>query len=178
MRFALFAAAFAALVCATPARAEVAESSAGAILLRGEADVRASPARAYAALIQPRRWWGSAHTYSGDATNLRLDARAGGCWCERWDGQSVEHMRVVAAFEHEGVRTLRFVGGLGPLQEMGVSGVLTFTIAPREGGSKVTMTYRVSGDSGLALDRVAAPVDSVLTEQFGRLTRYMDGGAP
>jgi hypothetical protein len=110
---------------------------------------------------------------------MRLDARAGGCWCERWgDGQSVEHARVVLVMEHEGVRTLRVVGGLGPLQEMGVSGVLTFTVAPDASGAKITMTYRVSGDPDLGLDQVAPLVDMVLLEQFQRLERYTASGTP
>jgi len=80
--------------------------------------------------------------------------------------------------EHEGVRTLRAVGGLGPLQDMGVSGVLTFTIAPDASGAKITMTYRVAGDPGLALDQAAPLVDMVLLEQFQRLARYTASGSP
>ncbi|WP_395644854.1 SRPBCC domain-containing protein [Terricaulis sp.] len=180
MRFEIIvAAALAALAVAGPARAELVSATPATFLVRAEADVSAAPSQAYVAITQPRRWWSSAHTYSGDAANLRLTPRAGGCWCETWDhGQSVEHMRVVAVIEHEGVRTIRLAGGLGPLQEMGVNAVMTLTVTPREGGSKVTMTYRVAGEPGLALDQVAAPVDAVLMEQFGRLTRLLDGGAP
>jgi hypothetical protein len=109
---------------------------------------------------------------------MRLDARSGGCWCERWADGQVEHMRVVLVMEHEGTRTLRLTGGLGPLQEMGPSGVLTFTIAPNGTGSTVTMTYRIAGDAGLHLDQIAAGVDHVLMEQFGRLIRYTASGSP
>ena len=80
--------------------------------------------------------------------------------------------------EHEGVRTLRVFGALGPLQGMGVNGVLTYTIAPHPNGAKLTMTYRVSGDASLNLAPIAAPVDSVLMEQFGRLSRYSAAGTP
>ena len=177
MRFALLVAAFAGLVLASPARAEVAEASPSAILIRAESEVSASPDRAWRALTNVGRWWSSAHTYSGDAANLRLESRAGGCWCERWGDGQVEHMRVVLVMEREGVRTLRLQGGLGPLQEMGAMGILTFTVTPREGGAKVTMIYRVSGDAALALDHIAPAIDGVLMEQFSRLTRYADGGA-
>jgi hypothetical protein len=61
---------------------------------------------------------------------------------------------------------------------MGVSGVLTFTVAALAGGAKLTMTYRVAGEAGLRLDQIAAPVDGVLMEQFGRLTRYSASGSP
>lgn len=176
MRFALFALLFAAL--AGPARAEVAAASPSAFLIEAETEIDASPAEVWRALTRIERWWGDAHTYSGEARRLRLEPRAGGCWCERWDGNSVEHARVVTAMEVEGVRTLRVVGGLGPLQEMGVSGVLTFTITPLASGANLTMRYRVAGDAGLSLDRVAPIVDSVLMEQFGRLNRYSASGSP
>lgn len=176
MRFMLAALALAFI--ASPARAEVASATPSAFLIQAEAEVAASPDEVWRDLARIERWWSDAHTYSGDASHLRLNARAGGCWCERWDGQSVEHARVVLVMEHEGVRTLRTVGGLGPLQEMGVTGVLTFSVAPHANGAKLTMTYRVTGDASLNLDRVAAPVDSVLMEQFGRLSRYTASGSP
>jgi uncharacterized protein YndB with AHSA1/START domain len=169
----------ATLGLAAPAEAAVASSSPGAFTIQAEADVAASPDHAWRALTQPDRWWNSSHTYSGDARRLSLDPRAGGCWCERWqNGQSVEHMRVVLVMEREGARTLRLVGGLGPLQEMGVNAVLTFTVAPHASGAKITMTYRVTGDTGLGLDRIAPLVDGVLMEQFGRLSRYSASGSP
>jgi hypothetical protein len=33
----------------------------------------------------------------------------------------------------------------GPLQEMAVTGVLTFRLTPQDGGTLITMSYRVSG---------------------------------
>lgn len=178
MRALLFAAALALAAWAAPARAEVQSASASAFTITAEADVAATPEQAYRALTQINRWWNSAHTYSGDARRLSLDPRAGGCWCERWAGGSVEHMRVLLNMEREGVRTLRMTGGLGPLQQMGVNAVLTFTIAPHASGAKITMTYRVTGDPALALDQVARPVEGVLLEQFGRLSRYSASGSP
>ena len=85
-------------------------------------------------------------------------------------------MRVVMVMERDGVRTLRLAGSLGPLQEMGVTGVMTFTIEPRPNGAKLTLTYRVTGDASLHLDQIAAPVDSVLMEQFERLRRLTSSG--
>jgi uncharacterized protein YndB with AHSA1/START domain len=161
------------------AQAEVTSASPSAFVIEAESETAASPDQVWRALTHIDRWWSSAHTYSGDASRLRLDARAGGCWCERWgNGQSVEHGRVVLVMEHEGVRTLRVFGALGPLQGMGVNGVLTYTIAPHPNGAKLTMTYRVSGDPTLNLAPIAAPVDSVLMEQFGRLSRYSAAGTP
>lgn len=179
MRFIAAALAALAVTLAAPVAAEVTQSGPSQFTVSAETTVAATPDKAWRDLARIERWWNSSHTYSGDAARLRLDMRAGGCWCERWgNGQSVEHMRVVLVMEHEGVRTFRAIGGLGPLQEMGVSGVLTFTIAPDPAGAKITMTYRVTGDPSLGLDQVAPLVDMVLLEQFQRLTRYTASGSP
>jgi uncharacterized protein YndB with AHSA1/START domain len=178
MRFALAAAALAALVVSTPAAAEVASSSPSGFVIQAEAVVAATPDEAWRALGQVGRWWNGQHTYSGDARRMQVELRAGGCWCERWGDQSVEHGRVLLVLEHEGVRTLRFDAPLGPLQEMAVNAVLTFTVAPDPAGAKIHMTYRVSGDPSLTLDQLAPVVDNVLLEQFGRLSRYSSTGSP
>lgn len=178
MRFVFAAAALAAALFAAPARAEVASASAGGFLIQAEAEVAATSEQTWRALGQLGRWWNGEHTYSGDAGRMQVELRAGGCWCERWGGQSVEHGRVLLVMEHEGVRTLRFDAPLGPLQELAVNGVLTFTVAPHANGAKITMTYRVSGDPSLDLDQMAPLVDMVLMEQFGRLSRYSASGSP
>jgi uncharacterized protein YndB with AHSA1/START domain len=180
MRLFIAAACLAGLLWATPASAEVAAAGPSGFQIQAQAEVAATPERIWRALLRPGQWWGSDHTYSGDARRrMSLEPRAGGCWCERWeDGQTVEHGRVVLMMERDGVRTLRIQGALGPLQEMGVSGVLTFTIAPHPAGAKIDMTYRVAGDAGLGLDQLAPLVDMVLMEQFGRLGRYGASGSP
>ncbi len=180
MRFIVFAAALsAALAAAPPARADVTAASPGGFMIEAEAQTTATPERAWRALSQLGRWWNGEHTYSGDARRMRLDPRAGGCWCETWgNGQSVEHGRVVLVMERDGVRTVRLAAALGPLQELAVDGALTFTIAPHADGAKITMTYRVSGDSSAQLDQLAPLVDMVMMEQFGRLIRYSSSGSP
>ena len=178
MRFVFAAAAFAVLLAAAPAQAEVASATPNGFLIRAEAEVATTPERAWRAVGQVGRWWNGEHTYSGDGRRMQVDLRAGGCWCERWDGQFVEHGRVILLMEHEGVRTLRFNTALGPLQDMAVNGALTFTVSPHANGAKITMTYRVSGDPALNLDQMAPLVDMVLMEQFGRLSRYSASGAP
>lgn len=174
----LFAALFAAGLLATPAQAAVTAASPSAFIIQNEINVSASPEQAWRALTQVGNWWNGDHTYSRDAHNLTLDARAGGCWCERWGHNSVEHMHVVMVMERGGIRTLRMVGALGPLQEMGARGFMTFTVTPRASGAKVTFAYRVIGDPALGLDHVAPAVDGVLMEQMARLARYTDRGSP
>lgn len=173
---AVLIAAILALGLSHPALAEVQSASPSAILIQAETTTSASPAETWQALTRIGRWWNPAHTFSGDARRLRLDARAGGCFCETWgEGQSVEHGRVILVMNHEGTRTLRLAGGLGPLQDMGVSGILTFLVSEDAAGAKITMTYRVAGDGALNLDQLAPLVDGVLSEQLGRLARYSRG---
>jgi len=178
MRLLALAFLFAAVFKPLSARAEVSSAAPSAFLISAEANVDATPEQAWRALGRIERWWNGSHTYSSDARNLSLDLRAGGCWCERWGRNAVEHGRVVLVVERENVRTLRVSAALGPLQEMGVSGVLTFTVAPQASGARITMTYRVAGDAQLGLDQIAPIVDTVLMEQFGRLNRLSTSGSP
>ena len=107
---------------------------------------------------------------------MSLDAQAGGCWCERWgDGQSVEHGHVVLV---QPGRALRLYGNLGPLQELPVQGVLTFTMAMQEDKTILRMTYRVGGPSDVGLDKLAPLVDQVIGEQFKRLKLFAETGKP
>jgi uncharacterized protein YndB with AHSA1/START domain len=171
-RLALFA--LAAIATAAPARAEVTRAAADSFLVEHKLAVAAAPGKVFEALGQPGRWWSDAHTYSGRASNLSLTTEAGGCFCERWSGGSVEHGRVVLVRRDT---QLRLEAALGPLQEMAVEAVLTFTLAARDGSTDLTLTYRVSGDPAHKLDGLAAIVDTVIGEQVQRLKRLVDTGS-
>ncbi|MGD8896646.1 MAG: SRPBCC domain-containing protein [Acidobacteriota bacterium] len=160
---------------ALPAHGELTLSRPDGFRVEHVFDVSAPPEAAYAILIQPALWWPSDHTWSGDAAHLSLDARAGGCFCEAWDGGSAEHGRVVMA---EPGRLLRFVGALGPLQEFAVSAVLTVTLEAAGSGTRATVTYRVSGDAGHGLEALAPVVDTVIGQQFGGFARLASAGTP
>jgi hypothetical protein len=139
------------------------------------AHIAAAPDKVYAALVTPSRWWDPVHTFSRDASNLSLEPRAGGCWCERLpDGGSVEHMVVVWA---DPGKALRLHGTLGPLQGLGAAGALTFTIKPAEVGSDIEMRYTVGGYTKDGLGGLATPVDSVLGDQLNRLKSFVETGA-
>lgn len=152
-----------ALIGATSANADILGSSDTGFTSEYRLMIAAPPAKVWDALVHPDRWWESGHTYSGSAANLSLDARPGGCWCEKTATGGVEHMRVIYVATGD---TLRMTGGLGPLQSLPVNAVMTITLKPSGAGTQITATYVVGG-SGLA--SLAAPVDQVLGTQRPRL---------
>jgi uncharacterized protein YndB with AHSA1/START domain len=126
------------------------------------------------------RWWDASHSYSAAPENLSLeigaDGRAGGCLCERLeDGGWVEHLRVV--FVQPG-KTLRLQGALGPLADMGLQGVMRWTLEPVEGApesSVFTSRYVVTGHLEGGFDQLAPVVDQVNGGHFIRLERVSRG---
>lgn len=143
--------------------AEVKLATPGALVIEHRFTFQATPAAAWNALVHPERYWPGGHTWSGDARNLSLVPEAGGCFCERWAGGSAEHGRVVMAVPG---KQLRFIGSLGPFQELAVSGVLTISLDPGESGTEAVVTYRLSGDDSQRLGDMAAVVDPVIRQQF------------
>jgi uncharacterized protein YndB with AHSA1/START domain len=169
--------AFFFLATAPGTRAEVADSAANGFTVKIERQLEAPPLEAWQALVaQISAWWHPDHTFSGDANNLSIDARAQGCFCERLppDGE-LRHLTV--AYADPG-KLLRMTGGLGPLQGLGVAGSLSIGMAPLKDGTKLTLTYAVGGYVTGELEGWAPAVDEVLTEQMDRLTRYVATGSP
>ena len=134
--------------------------------------VQSSTISAYRALIDWGSWWSGAHSWSGSAANIALDAVADGCLCERWAGGEVAHGHVIAAIL--GKRRL-LDAPLGPLQAMPVVARLSFTLEPAAQGSVVVVEMRVSG---AGTSNLAAPIDAVLNEAADRLMRRIDAGRP
>jgi hypothetical protein len=174
---------FCALALATPAWADLSAVSGSGFTSSYRAEIKPPPAQAWATIVQLPRWWSGAHTYSGKADNLSLDAQAGGCFCERWRdaagaSHSVQHAQVVLAQEG---RVLRMSGGLGPLQDMAAVGVLTIVTSSGSGAEAgqhfLRMTYRVGGSAEAGLDKLAAAVDGVIGEQFKRLKSLIETGS-
>ena len=157
-----------ALLLPAVATAELKMTAPDAALIEHHFQIAATPAAAWQVLVHPERWWPADHTWSGTPGNLSLEPVAGGCFCERWDGNSVEHARVVMA--RPGA-LLRLQGSLGPLQEMALTGVLTVTLTARDGGTEALVTYRLSGDPAHKLDSFVSAVDQVLGQQFGNFAK-------
>jgi hypothetical protein len=157
------------------ARAEVVETGPQGFRLRSTADFAAPPEKVYRSIGEVQRWWSDAHTYSGKASNMRLPLAPNACFCEAIppDG-GVRHGIVVLANPNSMVR---IDGALGPLQDEGVAAALFFEIKPKGSGSEVVMTYNVGGARERAVT-MAPMVDKVLSEQFARLKKFVETGAP
>jgi uncharacterized protein YndB with AHSA1/START domain len=156
-----------------PVSADVKSVSDQGFVSSNSVTVRATPAVVYRTLGQPATWWSSKHTWSGDALNLSMKLRAGGCFCERLPKEkgSVEHGRVIFA---RPAKMLRLRAALGPLQAEAVSATLTWSLKAVEGGTEITQDYVVSGMIRGGMGAFAPAVDAVLSEQLERLTRRID----
>lgn len=167
-----------AVLLAIPAAAsaDVVDASPAGFLVRTVVTIDASPDRAFLALVEDvGSWWDSAHTFSGDAGNLWLTANPGGCLCETLaNSGGVAHAVVNHVVPGE---LLRMTGALGPLQEHGVTGALTWRFARSGQGTTATMTYSVSGYVPGGLDTIAAAVDAVMSDQLKRLKAYLERAA-
>jgi uncharacterized protein YndB with AHSA1/START domain len=156
------------MLCSNAALAGVQTASASQVALVFDVELAGPPPDAWKHVVDVAAWWSSEHTYSGQAKNLSLDVRPGGCWCESWAGGGVEHARVLMAIPG---KALRVEGGFGPLQGMAIKATMTFTLKPAADPTKTQLhvVYLVNGASESKLDGLAAPVDGVLAAQFGRL---------
>jgi hypothetical protein len=155
------------LLAAQPLQAEILAAAPTGFTVRESFQSVAPAAKIWEALLAPARWWDDAHTWSGNAANMTLEPKAGGCWCETLaNGGSVQHM-TVDFLDPE--KTLRLRGALGPLGSLAVTGVMGVAIESSGAGSKLTLSYQVSGSVPVDLQGIAADVDAVLAEQTARL---------
>jgi uncharacterized protein YndB with AHSA1/START domain len=168
------------IVCAmlaAPLRGEVVETSAAGFSVRNAAAISASPTAVYTALTDKvGGWWDPVHTFSHDAGNLTLDAKPGGCFCERFpDGGGVQHMTVVYASPG---KLLRLRGAIGPLQEAAVTGTMTWNLSQSSGGTAVELIYTVGGFRVGGFRDLPTVVDGVLRGQLARLKAFVETGHP
>jgi uncharacterized protein YndB with AHSA1/START domain len=157
--------------------AEVADSSANGFTVKTSITIQASPAEVYRRLVHNvGDWWSAQHTFSGDARNLTMEEKPLGCFCETLPGQgAVRHMQVVRFAPG---KALVLSGALGPLQSLAATGSMTILLSPGDTGTKVDVTYAVAGYLPAGMNSWAAPVDSVITEQFARLKNFVEHGSP
>lgn len=162
-------------LCTTPAVAELAASAPEGFTTRHVQEFPAPPATLYRVMVEEvAHWWEADHTWSGKAENLYIDARIGGCFCERLpDGGFAEHLRLVYLAPG---REVRFQGALGPLQQMGAQGTMSWVIEATEGGSRLTWTYTVHGWTEDGFGAIAPAVDFVNGAQVAGIVRRVGSG--
>lgn len=159
------------------ASAAVSDSSAGGFTVKLTSDIHASPDEVYTKLVRNLGdWWDPAHTFSRDPHNLTIEERAGGCFCEKIrSGGGVRHMEVVYFVPG---KTLVMIGALGPLQSLAATGSMTIALSPVAGGTKLDLTYAVSGYLAAGMNTWAQPVDGMLAGQLARLKNFAEHGKP
>ena len=136
-------------------------------------DVSVTPEVAYKQLLNVGEWWSSDHTWFGDAKNMYIEAKAGGCFCEKSEMGEVMHMMVTGVYPGS---QLRLTGGLGPLQELGLHGAMTWKFGANDsGGTTITHEYRVNGGGVENLPGLAEIVNKVQTLQVNLLVNKLAG---
>ncbi|WP_222619328.1 SRPBCC family protein [Undibacterium hunanense] len=184
MNFTSISFAFCALFFVTShTSAEVINISPNGFLIRHEVQLNVPAEQAYDQMVnQVSTWWNPSHTYSQNAKNLSIDARPGGCFCEKLpNGGGVQHLSVVYVAPG---KTLRMTGALGPMQGSGLAGSMTWdfsAIKATETGkalSKLVLTYSVGGYMPAGFDKMAPAADGMLGEQLTRYKNLVNTGKP
>ena len=155
---------------AAPASAEVVSADDHGFEIKHSVNLVIAQAEAFTAFGRVGKWWSNEHSYSGDASRMSLQLRAGGCFCEPLEGGGgVEHMHVT--YLQPGERIV-MTGSLGPLLYEATSGVMDVTVSRIAGGTRVTMNYRAAGFAKGGAAAMAPIVDQVLGEQMKRFRVY------
>lgn len=162
------------VVAATPAAAVVTDRSASGFTSYHAVAIEAPPEVVYRSLTRyVAEWWDPAQTVTGDADNVSLTVRPGGCLCETLPGGGFQvYMGVVKAVPD---RELRLRGPHWPLQGMGVNGAMTFELADDgAGGTTLSLTFQVGGYGGNWFEGAAEQLDPALGEQLTRLRDHAE----
>ncbi|MEE4244210.1 MAG: hypothetical protein V2I33_02290 [Kangiellaceae bacterium] len=151
----------------TNAFADVVNQSKHGFTLSGSINGTLSAKQVWAELIAIDKWWSDSHTYSGSANNLYLDLYDKNCFCEKWQDNWVEHLRIVNVQPN---KILILQGGLGPLQTLAINGSLIIELnSLPTGQTRLNWQYHVVAYDGNNIEQWPTPVDSVITEQMQRL---------
>lgn len=160
------------LVC-TPLQvfSEVLSKSPHGFTLQIERNVNVSHQQAYQQFLNIAEWWNADHTYFGKSENLFIEGKAGGCFCEIEGDKQVLHMTVTYV---EPNKEIKMVGGLGPLQMMGISGGMSWKFESLGNNkTKIIHRYQVNGTIDGGLDKLAPIVDQVQTIQVNALAETL-----
>jgi uncharacterized protein YndB with AHSA1/START domain len=167
MRIGMFTAAAIALAAGGAARGAVVDASPQGFEVKNEAVIAAPAAKVWAAMLKPGLWWNARHSWSGDARNITIEPRIGGCWCEALpNGGGVEHSRVI------------FLDPGKTIQFSGADGRLSWALSEKDGKTTVTWTNDMGGYVKGGIEPMAAAVDAVEAEQLARLKAFVETGKP
>jgi hypothetical protein len=146
-------------------------------LVKLDANINAPATKVYDVMVgQVGSWWNPEHTYSHDAKNLSIEARPGGCFCEKLpNGGGIEHLRVVYVAPPQ---VVRFAGALGPLQASGVAGSMTWKLTGGPDNTRLELSYSVGGFIPGGFEKIAPAVEAMLREQVDRLRMFVETGKP
>ncbi len=152
------------------AHAELVQVDDNSFYSRHRMTISASPAKVWRGLTRDiSRWWDPAQTLGGDAANMLMQTKVGGCLCELQEDQKrFEHLRVIVVYENQ---ILRLRGALGPLRGLGAAGTMNFKLAPIADVTKLEYKYIVSGAGG---KKIANTVDQLMLDQLERLKKYIE----
>lgn len=163
------------LLISTPLSAKVLHSTATGFAIENSVTVPVDADTAWKALVKDvDRWWPKDHSWFGAEGRFRIEPRAGGCFCETAGKREALHMTVNHV---DPGKLLRMLGGLGPLQGMGLHGALEWRLVAVEGGTRITLHYVVGGYTNQDLVKFAPVVDHVQSLQLGGLARWL-GASP
>ena len=147
--------------------AEVVSKADTGFNLKMTAEVPVSPSVAYQQFLNVDQWWVANHTWHGSAENLSIEPKAGGCFCEISGDNEVLHMLVTFVKPNA---EIKMVGGLGPLQMMGIHGGMSWRFEALDNGhTRIIQTYNVTGYAPGGLSDIADIVDAVQTGQLNAL---------
>src|SRR3984893_7018268 len=138
----LYSAAVLALANRPPA--EVVDSASNGFVVKITVNIKAAPDEVYRRIVHNvGDWWNSEHTFSHDSHNLSIEDKPMGCFCETLPNNGgVRHMEVAYLAPGKG---LVLSGALGPLQSIAATGNMTFQLSLVDGGTKLEVTYAVTG---------------------------------
>lgn len=159
------------LAAAAPSTAEVVGVNGNGFHIRVSTELPVGRDRAWEQFVHPERWWNAEHSWFGKRANFSLTPIAGGCLCESQGDSSVQHLTVATVIAGE---RMVLLGGLGPLQAMGLDGAASFSfeeVAPER--TRVIHDYRVSGYSESSFEPLAQAVAGVQQLQLDALARSL-----
>ena len=158
------------------AAADIVDSSATGFTVKQSHTIQAAPQEVYRRIFRIGEWWNSQHSFSGDAHNLTIEEKAGGCFCEKLPGGgAIKHMELVYFVPG---KTIVMRGAMGPFASMATEGAVEIQLSAAGGGTRIDITHALTGYVPGGLNPWAERVDFMWKDQFTRLKNYIEHGDP